>query len=281
MAKHLRLTTCLAAIACLLGAAATPADASIDLKFDEVDPNSGITAPLAFNGGSVTARVGQLHWQAANDTGAPPIPMVDSPADSDTDADNVIAFCIELGQHVSTNWKTYDKTSVSDAPDPSISGNPNTGYKIGANRAAALDVLADNYWSLAIGNDLINAVAFQLAVWELVHEDPTGDDDPVPSSLNVSQNEGTFFVDGLPTTGSDLDQAISQANTWLAGLGSLSSNDSLSLIALTNPYKQDQLVQFVSGGGQGIPEVPEPTALLVWGCLGGCVGLAVSRRRRA
>lgn len=259
-------------VACVL-ASASIATASVELKFLEVNPGTGSGAiPLKFNGSSVTANVGQLVWDVRNDSGTPPI----------SDSVDLVTFCIELSQYVSGSWNTYEKIAVKDAVDPTIAGKP-AGYKIGAARAAALDKLADNFWVDATGTNLLNAVSFQLAVWEIVHEfgsvvvtDTLNP--PLAPTLNISKNNGTFFVNSSPTSGLVFD-AINLANNWLSQLATLTSDDNVSLFALTNATKQDQLVQYATPVVQGPPDdvLPEPLSLVVWvGLLGACG--AVSRR---
>lgn len=267
--------------------AAVPAHASIELAFQSVQPDSGLTASLRYNGSSVNARIGQMFFSARNqDLLSPQIPLIDGP-DSDSDQDDLLTFCIELGQYVSSQWNTYSKTPLADAPNPDISGSPG-GYVIGDFRAAALDLLADNFWDDATGSNKVLAVAFQLSVWEIVHESVSGSlsDPPLAGTLNVDgavgdPTRGTFYVSSPPSTGL-LRDAINQANSWLAMIsaGSLQHEDSLSLIALTNPLKQDQIVQYSQPSNQTFPDAPEPMSLLVWGGLFGVCLTANSRSRR-
>lgn len=254
------------------------AAASIDLRFLGVDPGNGSGAVNLVYGSSPTtvrANIGQMVWAASNDIGSPAI----SPS-----GDDIITFCIELSQYVSGATQIYQKAPLADAPNPGIAGY--TGYKIGSSRAMALDLLADNFWAAATGSSLLDAVAFQLAVWEIVHEMPTGalDNPPLAATLDVSQSAGSFYVDASPSSGLLFD-AINQANSWLTLLSTsqLVANDSLSVIALTNPTKQDQIIQFASPpppptdpqGG-----LPEPVSLLVWGGLFGiCLGMTHRNKR--
>ncbi|TWT33803.1 hypothetical protein KOR34_36370 [Posidoniimonas corsicana] len=268
-----------AALTFVLSLATGPiAVASIEMKFDEVGPNGGVSANLAFNGDSVAARIGQMFFHARNQSGAPVLDLIDGP-DSDTALNDLVSFCIEPAQYVSGSWKTYSKTPVANAPDPFISGAPG-GYHIGQHRASALDLLADNFWGRATGSNVVDAVAFQLSVWEIVHEGLSGSlsDPPLAGSWSVSDNQGTFFVSN-DNPGSSLAGAIQTANDWLAEVSafydndvnttsSLSHNDQLSLVALTNPDWQDQIVQY---------HLPEPVSAVVWG---GLMAFCVCRRQR-
>jgi len=254
----------------------TATRASIELRFIGVDPGAGSSAvPLRFNGSSVTAIVGQMSWDAKNDSGTPA--LIDG---SDSVPDSIMSFCIELGQYVSGSWNIYEKSPVANAVDPGISGKP--GHKLGSARATALDLLADHFWDEATGPSLINAVAFQFAVWEIVHEfaclPPNYDllNPPLSPKLNVSQSRGSFYVNTNPGSGAIRD-AIDLANNWLNQLATLTADDNLSLIALTNSGKQDQIIQYKTPVGPPTQAVPEPFSLAVWGVL---LGIGVMSNRR-
>lgn len=244
-------------------AAANPASASINLKFKEVDPGNGsgpVNLVYGANGSTVRANIGRLVWQTSNDIGSPAI----SPNGAD-----IATFCIELSQYVSGAFKTYDKTALADAPNPGIAGN--TSYSIGPTRGEALDLLADNYWGVATGSSIVDAVAFQLAVWEIVHETPTGPTDNPALAANLDVNVGQFYVnENNPST--LLADSIAKANTWLSQISSsqLVGNDQTSLIALTHQSKQDQIIQYT---------IPEPLSAMVWvGLLGSCISLSNRQR---
>ncbi|RIK72721.1 MAG: hypothetical protein DCC67_18870 [Planctomycetota bacterium] len=278
--SHLR---CVAMLVLGLVSVAAPARASIELQYIGIMTGSGLTTPMKFNGAHVTASAGQLHWEARNDAGVPSLAtsLLDSPRDADSASDNLITFCIELSQVVSSQWRTYDKTALHDAPKPSISGNPLTGLAIGAARAAALDRLADNFWNAATGTSLVDSVAFQLAVWEIVHESPSlASGNPLPATLSVSYNAGSHFVNKSTATGTLLS-AITQANNWLSQLASntlpdVDPHNEYTLLALTNNHKQDQLVRiYTPRPPQGNLPVPEPAAMAVWLLLGGAAGAVV------
>ncbi|QDV75139.1 hypothetical protein [Botrimarina mediterranea] len=253
---------------------ATATKASIELKFAGVEPGPGSSAvALRYNGNNVSAIVGQMTWDAKNDSGTPA--LING---ADAAPDSIMTFCIELGQYVSGSWNVYEKSAVADAVDPGISGKP--GHKLGSARAAALDLLADHFWDNATGSDLVGAVAFQFAVWEIVHEfsNVTVTDmlnPPLAADLNVSQSEGSFFVNADPSSGSIRD-AIDLANDWLGQLATLTADDSLSLVALTNPGKQDQIIQYATPPGPPA-DLPEPFSLAVWASLMGVAALATRR----
>lgn len=265
------LLTCLFALP-------TATQASIELSFQSVQKST--TATLEYHGKTIRSRVGQMIFQAQNETGTPDLIPSEEPA-------SLQAFCIELGQSVSSRPKTYQKANVADAPDPYISGEPKT-YKIGAERAAALDLLADNFWDDATDAEAESeeAVAFQLSVWEIVHEDlpallPSGLAGPLDLADVLDVTVGSFKVG---SGGSDvLADAKDLANSWLqevsdwfdadgpSASNTLVSNSNLALIALTSNSNQDQITQYHN---------PEPVSLIVWGGLLS-VGLSVSARRRS
>ncbi|WP_146395678.1 hypothetical protein [Pseudobythopirellula maris] len=242
------------------------------MKFLQINPAGGLgSVGLSFNGDLVAGTIGQQIWDVRNETGTPELQLIDI-ADGDGQADNLISFCIELSQYVKGSWQDYDKGLLAAAPDPFLAGAP--GYVIGADRAAALDLLADNYWAAATGSNLVDAIAFQLAIWEIVHEDPSGptDNPPLAATLDVSDNQGTFFVTNDSPSG-DLATAIGVANSWLGSLPSLTGNDSLSLMALMHPTQQDQIVQLQAN--------PEPATMMVWGVLVAGVLVRTNRQKRS
>lgn len=194
--------------------------------------------------------------------------------------DDLIAFCIEVGQSVSTSFSSYVKREVAVAPNPYVSGAA-AGVSIGVERAGLLDLLADNYWGNATGNgnilfpncytQAVNAAAFQLAVWEIVHESPSVDvtletANPLyGQELNVSKDNGTFFVaNSNPSLCSSVGMTIQLANNWLASLDTLVQNHGLSLFALTNVQKQDQIYQYEEFGLDTVRAAPEPCSFLIW-----------------
>ena len=268
--------------------AAQQATASVQIKFLELDPDSGLSGfKLYNNGSSQTVSAGALLWDTQGDDGNPPaLPLFDSGRPYGGDGfDDLYTFCIELGQFAYKSFRTYEKTPVENAPDPYVSSTP-TGASIGSQRADLLDLLADNYWTLAFTSD-VYAAAFQLAVWEIVHESTTlAPGNPLSQPLELSKtssDRGTFYVNNSWLSG-DREDAVDLANEWLHNINnnSIVHDDNLSLYALSNHYKQDQIYQYIPNMPDDEGTVPEPGSLLVWAgmCLMG-LGLITQRDRRS
>jgi hypothetical protein len=169
-------------------------------------------------------------------------------------------FCIELAQNINLP-STGNVFSVVN-PDQGASGGPfsplganiaNVG--IGASRANNLAVLyarrfGTNYTPTALSDT--SKLAFQLAVWELSHDD----------DFNLTSGTGHGFWITTPA-----DSAITEAQAlvnWVAA--NATTGPKMQLVALHSATLQDFLVP-----------IPEPTTYALFS---GLVVLAVSMRRR-
>lgn len=150
---------------------------------------------------------------------------------------NHIAFCADVYHMVSGAAQTYEIVPLTGIPDTSPMG------------AAEAQALADIYSFAAgaqYGMDADYAVAFQLAIWEIIHD---------LDNLDISS--GNFQASGL-TAGASA--ALSSL------LGAVGTNGSAQLIALTSGQYQDLII-----------EVPAPGALALLG-LAGLTGRRRARR---
>jgi hypothetical protein len=148
------------------------------------------------------------------------------------------AYCIQLTQSI-TWGETYD----FETREPELSPVPGSG--MGTARA---DLLAELYGRFFAPGTTSrdDAAAFQLAVWEIVHDD--GAD--LTTGLIQVEDTGVWF--GL-------------AQTWLSALDGTGPH--ADLLAMTHPDKQDHIIL--------IPNAPAAGLMLVAGLFGGA-----SRKRR-
>ncbi|MCA9238320.1 MAG: hypothetical protein KDA44_22765 [Planctomycetales bacterium] len=263
----------------LVALTATSASASVQMQFLNVSPGVGgfkmynykeSTASVALLHNNVSA--GAMNWQTGGDDATLPVLPLDG-------SNKLVTFCIEIGQYVTSAAKMYDKTALTSAPDPYVTGYGNSLTKISSERAGLLGNLADKYWNSALDTGVENA-AFQLAVWEIVHESAAMALSSIGGIGGLNVGAGSFYVVGDRTVETD---AITLANSWLAGLQNVDLDPTKSLYALTNKCYQDQI--FYGSTPTPDPEgdpgtVPEPATVISWLGLMTTVGL-IARRRRA
>lgn len=149
------------------------------------------------------------------------------------------AYCIQLTQSI-TWGETYD--FETRAPELS----PLPGQGMGAARA---DLLAELYGRFYLPGTTSRdeAAAFQLAVWEIVHDDGTD----LTSGLIQVEDTGIWFA---------------MAQSWLASLDGQGPRS--QLLAMTHLDKQDHIIL--------IPSAPALGLLAMSGLFAGA-----TRRRRA
>lgn len=164
-----------------------------------------------------------------------------------------IGMCIELGETVNGQENTYVVRDVADAPIDSVG-------VMGSDRGADVAKLVQ----LAFGGFLANALnvgapvlAAQIALWEIA----------------VDRAAGPYSLLGGDYSHEVVSAAGLQAKQWLdaiwADRGVNALQQARSLYALTNPDRQDMLVQ-----------TPIPAA--VWLLGSGLLGLlGIGRRRRS
>jgi len=187
--------------------------------------------------------------------------------------DYIYAFCIDLRQNIAPpNVNSWYLARDIYAPIPGPYGQPMT-----AAQATLLEKLFGNYYQGAFDgtgsgpgnlskNAMIEAAAFQVAVWETVWEQAVN-----PLEVNGgSDSQGKMYVN----------------KDWLAAdradymLNNLDSTKRLVLAALVDPDHQDQII-LLPGGSFQPQHTPEPLTLM--GLLMGVGGLMhyVRKRRTA
>lgn len=112
-------------------------------------------------------------------------------------------FCVDIFQGASSGNVSFG--GLDQAPEPATPSG-----SMGADRAGLISVLYELRHSDALSGSNQQAAAFQLAIWEIVHE-TTADLSAgtfAGSNLDVSDGEGTFFASSQAAT-----QTL--ANDWL------------------------------------------------------------------
>lgn len=161
----------------------------------------------------------------------------------------VLAYCIDIFQTITFGTLYSDYTTTSLSSDAQLT----------AVRKGEIAQLFHGFYAPSLTSSTKTA-AFQLALWEILYE--TG------PTLNVDGgnliNRGVNYAN-TPNTPAGV---ISQADTWLAGLGAFSSDIS-GFILYRSPEHQDQI------------RVPEPAtwALVLAGL--GTLAFMARRRKRA
>ena len=191
----------------IAGISATSGGEVLSLTFNGVNPGS--SASYNLNSGAVgswqSTNAGVMTWQQGRET-----------------------FCIQLYENISFNQTvTYEVLEdLAFVPD-SQPGN------MGPEKAMLIsDLYARNYGSIGTGAE---AAAFQLAIWEIVHETEVAG-----GALNLGLGTGIARFDA------SLTGVMSQAEALLNGLGGVGSSlnylSFAGLRGLTNEDFQDQLI---------------------------------------
>lgn len=145
-------------------------------------------------------------------------------------AGQVTTFCADLTQQVTSSGATYSATAIQNLPVSS--GWPSMGPQ----RAQAVFELYTAAADRQFGTNADWAAAFQIALWEIVYDyNPSS-----PSSFNL----GAGNVRVTNTSGGALGTGIMSKVTELVGLLG-SGLTSVGLVGLSNPHKQDQIVQVI------------------------------------
>jgi hypothetical protein len=163
-------------------------------------------------------------------------------------------FCIELPQNATNGWSNV--IPLEEAPLPPLFGTP-----MGSTKADYMRELWGRHFdsSWPTGGDKQGAEAFSIAVWEIIYEALPA----TPADWDVTSGWNSTLHTGFQTFAADADTVT--ANAWLRGLTGNSAYFAPNLVAISNGYGQDYLVQ-----------VPEPATLFLL-----AAGVAAVLRRRS
>ncbi len=156
-------------------------------------------------------------------------------------------FCIDLRQNATTNTVPYEIVALQDAPRPYDDNDGNDIYPMNNKKANDIrELWAENIASVSNG---VTAAAFQLAIWEIVHEEKG-------AAYDLSSGNGFWatndYAPGASQT--NFDNALNMAQGWLNSLDGNIDADPINLRA----YVSDNYQCYVGEG-----TVPAPGALLL------------------
>ncbi|MDP4528523.1 PEP-CTERM sorting domain-containing protein [Alkalimonas delamerensis] len=227
---------CTFSAAALVAASAFSHHASASLMIEaNYNGLSGQTVQVSHNSvnSSVQAGLMQFNLHANTDLSILPFDVIGMSVD---------AFCVEFTQGVLSGWQSYELVETSQV--------------FSATQSQAIERLFTAYHT-EVGTASSNNAAFQLALWEIVHE--------TAPSWDLTQGSFTTSTNGA---------VLDLASGWLQSLDSIESQ--FSLYVLTNANSQNQLV--FSGVPLDTPtSVPAPATLGLFG-LG---ALLLLRRRKS
>jgi hypothetical protein len=215
------------------GASANPVNFTVDgTLFGSGSAGVTVTAPSGtqgvMSGGTQGVNAGAFH---VKDT---------------ISGDSFIAWCVDLLDTLSTPTLGVYTATATPFSDP---------WSILPATQNVIKSLFDTSYAIAL-NSATNSAAFQLALWEIVYENPA-------NGWGVSSGSGQFFT----TTSGAVANA---ANTMLAGLGGTPTGNFNVTYWQSNTVGKQDLVT--------VSEVPLPAAVWLFGS--GLVGLGILSRKR-
>lgn len=237
---------------------------------------SGVEIGLYNNNGNLKSTIGSdsggiFNWRGQVD-------YFFQQKSSATNTKDFISFCLEVNQLVKTKPNAINKFNITPLADAPVQApNKTTGGLIGAMGETAATAIAQ-LWGYKMpdllpgisnhpnnDNVQIKVAAMQLAIWELATDQGT---------FNLYQGNLRVIEPSKPYAKTPEENRV----VWLARKFYNQSQKYYednpeaplpTLVALTNPCYQDQLVALV----------PEPTSMLAW-VIFGCIGFIGTRRYR-
>jgi len=237
------MKTCFAIVALVSAAAGIASADMVDMRY--TGGGKGRVVRISHPNGAANVFTGQLKHTLINPVGP----------EAATIAGDHVTFCTDVSQFVTRDFLQYTLTDAANVPG---------GSPMGPDRAAAIQDIYNfagvNILTEGTSNDA--AAAFQLAVWEIVH-----DYSPINGLASISLASGLFTA--TKTNGDAFGSGImTQFNTFIGAIGSERAN-AFTLVGLTSGVAQDQIVAIA------VP-APGPAALAGLGAL--CFAV---RRRKA
>ncbi len=227
--------------AMLLALTAGAAADSVDMKF--LGTGLGRSVKVETSTKTFNVFAGQLRHELDNGDGA--LTGMDG---------ELLTYCTELTQYVTSSFKDYDLVNLSLAPD----SGPMGAVKAQAIRDIFAYAAGAQYESASNSANKDFSAAFQIAIWEIVadYDGTNGSLSVTDGELEVRSTNGSALASGIAGELDDIFAAV--------GLGA----DFPQLGALVNANHQDQLVM-----------VPLPAPLLIG--MAGVAGVMWRRRRLA
>ena len=240
---------CFLAVAAMMSVAPTASAETITMAFSTMTGSApvGVTYTIGGTTTSTSVTPGPFYWQQTG-----------SPLNSNFGS-TVATFCVEVNQQFQSAGTDFTVNSLA-----SVTGTA---------KATAIEKLyANNYnsaWANPSFTGSTNSTAFQLALWELVHDGP-----------NEALASGNFKYTGSLSSGAGLaakNMLTDLAGTSSSAFGTLFGN--AHLVWLSNGSKQDQITLLIPR----VPDtpVPAPPSIVLAGlALGTGVFGRVFRRRK-
>ena len=228
-----------------VGTASSANAATMSMTFNGLGPNKTLkmnyNAGRSFNqnasGGWQNFNAGRMKWTSAGKS--------------------VTTYCTQIAETISGGQTVnYTIAPLASVPDP----NPGPMGEIRAQLVQ--DLYARNYATVKASSDSKLNAAFQLAIWEITHENlAAADAAAAADQLNVGV--GALAVNLNNTTTA---QVAAIAMNMINNLGVNGFLQYGNVVGLTDPFAQDQLI---------VVPIPMPVALAGIGLLG-----ALGLRRR-